>query len=61
MAAHDAIIAARVKSTSTSNRKRKESPFVEGDLVYLSTVNLSLPKGRARKLSPKYIGPFKIL
>ncbi|KIK32143.1 hypothetical protein CY34DRAFT_66010, partial [Suillus luteus UH-Slu-Lm8-n1] len=22
---------------------------------------LSLPKGRARKLSPKYIGPFKIL
>jgi hypothetical protein len=23
--------------------------------------NLSLPKGRAHKLAPKYIGPFKIL
>lgn len=61
MSAHDAVIAARVKSTTMANRKRKESPFVEGDLVYLSTENLSLPKGRARKLSPKYIGPFRIL
>jgi hypothetical protein len=61
MSAHDAIIAARVKSTTVSNRKRKEAPFVIGDLVYLSTVNLSLPKGRARKLAPKFIGPFKIL
>ena len=29
--------------------------------MYLSMANLSLPKGRARKLSPKYIGPYKIL
>ena len=30
-----------------------------GDLVYLlSTKNISLPKGRARKLAPKYLGPF---
>jgi hypothetical protein len=27
----------------------------------LSTKNLSLPKGRARKLAPKYIGPYKII
>ena len=47
MNAHDAIIAACVKSTSVANRKRKEAPFVKGDLVYLSTENLSLPKGRA--------------
>lgn len=33
MKAHDAIIAARVKSTAIANRKRKESPFVKGDLV----------------------------
>ena len=32
-----------------------------GDLVYVSTVDLSLPKGRASKLLPKYVGPFKIL
>ena len=30
-------------------------------MVYLSTSNLSLPKGRARKLLPKYIGPYKII
>ncbi|KZT26152.1 hypothetical protein NEOLEDRAFT_1132713 [Neolentinus lepideus HHB14362 ss-1] len=35
--------------------------FAEGDLVYLSTKNLKIPKGRARKLIPKYIGPFAIL
>ena len=31
------------------------------DLVYLSTKNLTLPKHRARKLMPKFIGPYKIL
>lgn len=61
LTAHDAILEARVKQTRLANRHRKESPFVKGDLVYLSTKNISLPKGRARKLSPKYIGPFKIL
>jgi hypothetical protein len=35
--------------------------FVKGDFVYLSAQNLSLPKGRARKLAPKFVGPFKIL
>lgn len=61
MSAHDSIIAARVKNTSNANCKRAESPFVKGDLVYLSTENLSLPKGRARKLAPKYIGPYHII
>ncbi len=31
-----------------------------GDLVYLSTKNLNMPKDRARKLCPKYIGPYKV-
>ena len=30
-----------------------------GDLVYLSSENLSLPRGHAQKLAPKYIGPFR--
>ena len=47
LAAHDAIIAARVKQTRLANNRRKESPFVKGDFVYLSSQNLSLPKGRA--------------
>lgn len=61
MSAHDEVIAARVKHTNQANRHRRKAEFVEGDLVYLSTKNLKLPKHRARKLTPKYIGPFKIL
>ena len=30
-------------------------------LGYLSTKNLSMPKGRARKLISKYIGPIKVV
>ena len=29
--------------------------------MYLLTQNLTLPKGRARKLVPKYIGPYKVV
>jgi hypothetical protein len=61
MAAHDSILAARVKQTRDANRKRQASPFNENDLVYLSTKNITFPKGLARKLIPKYIGPYKIV
>ncbi|KAJ3499851.1 hypothetical protein NLJ89_g10053 [Agrocybe chaxingu] len=61
MSAHDSILAARVKQTRDANRKRQECPFKEGDLVYLSTKNLTFPKGLARKLVPKFIGPYKIV
>ncbi|OBZ72470.1 hypothetical protein A0H81_08068 [Grifola frondosa] len=61
MAAHDSILAARVKQTRGANRRRRPAPFVEGDLVYISTKNISLPKGLARKLAPKFIGPYKIV
>jgi hypothetical protein len=61
MSAHDSIINARVKQTNLANQRRREAPFSQGDLVYLSTKNLSLPKGRARKLAPKFIGPYSIL
>jgi hypothetical protein len=29
--------------------------------VFLSTKNLNLPKGRAAKLCPRFIGPYKVL
>ncbi|KAF9447436.1 hypothetical protein P691DRAFT_637823, partial [Macrolepiota fuliginosa MF-IS2] len=61
MSAHDAIINARVKQTHLANKKWHEAPFTTGDLVYLSTKNLSILKGRARKLAPKFIGLFKVL
>ncbi|KIK12982.1 hypothetical protein PISMIDRAFT_18316 [Pisolithus microcarpus 441] len=60
--AHDAIIKACVVQTHHTNKRRKEGgKYDEGDLVYLSMKNLTLPKGRARKLLPKYIGPMKII
>jgi hypothetical protein len=61
IAAHDSIIEARAKQTRSANRHRRPAPFSEGDLVYISTKNMSIPKGRARKLVPKYIGPYRVL
>jgi hypothetical protein len=60
MSAHDSIIGARIKQTRDANRKRRLIPFKEGDFVYLSTKNITFAKGLARKLIPKYIGPYKI-
>ena len=59
--AHNAIIEAQTFQTHAANKLRKEKPRISvGDLVYLSTKNLNLPKGRARKLCPKFVGPFKV-
>ncbi|KAJ3505227.1 hypothetical protein NLJ89_g7527 [Agrocybe chaxingu] len=60
MRAHDSIIAARVKQVRTANRKRQRAPFALGDLAYVSTKNMAIPAGLARKLSPKFIGPYLI-
>ena len=59
--AHDSVIEARVKQTVQANRKCAVASRGDGDLVCLSTKNIKPPKGRARKLMPKYLGPFKIL
>jgi hypothetical protein len=61
MMVHDSILAARVKQVRSANRHRRPVPFGEGDLVYISLKDLKIPKGRARKLIPKFIGPYKIL
>src|SRR5258706_16371860 len=59
--AHDSIIANRTFQTHYANRYRSaEEPLKEGDLVYLSTKNLNLPKHQARKLMPTFIGPYPI-
>jgi hypothetical protein len=59
--AHDAIIERRVVQASKANERRRDEPTLKkGDLVYLSTKNLNLPKGRARKLCPRFIGPYRI-
>jgi len=59
--AHDAIIESRVTQTHQANkRRREEPPIAVGDKMYLSTENLALPKGRSRKLMPKFIGPYPV-
>lgn len=57
--AHDAILEARAKQTRHANRKRQPNPFKTGDLTYILTKNLSLPKGHVRKLALQYIGPYE--
>ena len=61
MPAHDSILAACVKQTQGANQKRQVAPFAISDLAYLSSKNISFPKGLAQKLLPKFIGPYKIL
>ena len=51
-----------MRQTHNANRYRHEGDtFAAGDLVFVSTTDLLLLKGRAHKLLPKFVGPFKIL
>ena len=50
---HDAILEHRVMQMHYSNKHWKPGViYHENDMVYLSTRNLALPKGWARKLMP---------
>ncbi|KXN92923.1 hypothetical protein AN958_08259, partial [Leucoagaricus sp. SymC.cos] len=61
-AAHDAIIKVWVFQTHQANKHRGAKPNIRpGSLVFLSTKNLNMPKDRARKLCPKFIGPYKVV
>jgi hypothetical protein len=59
--AHDVLIAERVFQQFHADKHRCDEPDIwKGELVYLSTKNLSMPKGRANKLVPQFIGPYKV-
>ena len=60
---HDAIIKSRVEQSVQANWHRRPDPpkLKVGDFAYLATKDLNLPKGRAKKLLPKYVGPYEIL
>jgi hypothetical protein len=50
-----------VFQTLNANKRWGREPVINtGDLIYLSTRNLNLPKNWARKLCPKYIRPYKV-
>ena len=62
MASHDVIIANHIQQMFHANKKCCTSnEYHVGDHMYLLTQNLILPKGRARKLVPKYIEPYKVV
>ncbi|KNZ73591.1 hypothetical protein J132_10844, partial [Termitomyces sp. J132] len=59
---HNVIIEAHIFQMHTANLHHRLDPELEkGALVYLSTKNLNLLRGRPRKLCPKWVGPYKIL
>ena len=59
---HDTILEHRVVQTHYCKKHLNPSvQYQPNDLVYLSTKSLTLPKGRARKLMPRFIGPYNVL
>ena len=60
--AFDSILQHQVFTQRQADKRRREEPLIsKGDKVYLSTKDLALPKGRAAKLLPKFIGPYLVL
>jgi hypothetical protein len=44
-----------------TNSKQHEEPKIEVDnLIYLLTKNITMPKGRASKLVPKFVGQYRV-
>jgi hypothetical protein len=60
---HDMIIKSHIDQLVQANKHRRpDSPKLKvGDFAYVSMQNLNLPKGRAKKLLPKYVGPYEII
>jgi hypothetical protein len=53
--------AAQDRQAALANAKRREVEFAPDDMVWLNTNNLSFKNPGARKLLPRYVGPFKVL
>ena len=61
MAAYGTIIESRmVQMHHTNSQRRQGEEYPPRSMVSLSTKNLALPKGQARKLLPRYIGLYKV-
>ncbi|KAJ9507470.1 hypothetical protein QJQ45_006509 [Haematococcus lacustris] len=52
---------AQQRQAYMANKGRKEVEYHTGQLVLLSTKNLRMKPGKAKKLLPRFIGPFKVL
>ena len=59
--AHDALIEPWVFQQQYADMRWHEEPkIMVDDLVYLSTKNIKMPKGRASKLVLKFVEPYKV-
>jgi len=58
--AHDTLIKDRIFQQKYANQKQRREPEIKiNNLIYLSTKNIAMPKGRASKLAPKFVGLYK--
>ncbi|KAJ9534627.1 hypothetical protein QJQ45_002914 [Haematococcus lacustris] len=49
------------RQAAYANQDRREVHYKVGQMVLLSTKNMRLKPGKARKLLPRFVGPFKVL
>ena len=59
--AKEHLKAAQKRQKAHANKKRREVSYDIGDQLLLSTKNIKLKTLRARKLLPKWIGPFRVV
>ncbi|KAJ9534456.1 hypothetical protein QJQ45_016175 [Haematococcus lacustris] len=59
--ARKCMAAAQSRQAAYANKARRDVEYKVGQKVLLSTKNLKLKPGKARKLIPRYVGPFEIL
>jgi hypothetical protein len=52
--------AAQKQKADQVNKRRRDVQFTQGQLVLLSSENLSWPADLSQKLVPKFLGPFKV-
>jgi hypothetical protein len=55
------MAAAQQRQRTNANKRRRDVEYVVGDLVLLNAKNLHFKAKGARKLMPKYVGPFPII
>ncbi|KAJ9529157.1 hypothetical protein QJQ45_007831 [Haematococcus lacustris] len=53
--------AAQQRQAAYANQDRRDVHYKVGQMVLLSTKNMRLKPGKARKLLPRFVGPFKVL
>ncbi|KAJ9521462.1 hypothetical protein QJQ45_008876 [Haematococcus lacustris] len=59
--ARKCMAAAQSRQAAYANKAGRDVEYKVGQKVLLSTKNLKLQPGKARKLIPRYVGPFEIL